>query len=128
MDLYTKQDSQVEKRAWLWGPHGTEPGTNPSIELDLAQFPAATYTNGYVPSGTVVTKLGDGRYGAYTPGGAAPAGLLFSSVTVKDGKVTSPNAALYVHGFVNPALLPFTSGPGSLDAAAREALSQIHFE
>ena len=60
---------QVEKRGWLWGTHGTEPGTNPTITLDFTNggFVAGThYPNGYVPSGTVLGKITDsGKYGVY---------------------------------------------------------------
>ena len=48
----------TDSRAWLWGPHGTEPGTTPSIVLDISSFTAAThYPNGQIPSGTVLGKI-----------------------------------------------------------------------
>jgi hypothetical protein len=59
---------QVEKRDWLLSPHGTDPGTNPVIVLDVSAFtPAVHYPNGYIPSGTNLAKItASGLYGPYT--------------------------------------------------------------
>lgn len=59
---------QVEKRDWLLSPHGTGPGTNPSIVLDVSAFTANIYyPNGYIPSGTALAKItASGLYGPYT--------------------------------------------------------------
>lgn len=58
---------QVEKRAWLLSPHGTDPGTTPSITLDISAFtPAVHYPNGYIPSGCPLGKItASGLYGPY---------------------------------------------------------------
>ena len=79
----------TDSRAWLWGPHGTEPGTTPSIVLDISSFTAAThYPNGQIPSGTVLGKItASGLYGPYdnaaTDGRQTAAGILFSFVVPK---------------------------------------------
>jgi hypothetical protein len=59
---------QVVKRAWLLSPHGTDPGTTPSITLDVSAFTAAVhYPNGYIPSGTPLGKItATGLYGPYS--------------------------------------------------------------
>lgn len=58
---------QVEKRSWLLSQHGTDPGTTPSITLDVSAFTAALhYPDGYIPSGTALSKLTNGLYGPYT--------------------------------------------------------------
>lgn len=59
---------QVEKRSWLLGTHGTGPGDNPSITLDVSAFTAGVhYPNGYIPSGTNLAKItATGLYGPYT--------------------------------------------------------------
>lgn len=59
---------QVEKRAWLLSPHGTDPGTTPSITLDVSAFTAGVhYPNGYIPSGTPLGKItATGLYGPYS--------------------------------------------------------------
>ena len=126
---------QSEKRGWLWGEHGTEPGCNPSISLDFAagsNVAATKYTNWYVPSGTVLGKItATGKYGAYDPAAAdgrqKAAGLLFGSVKVPASTSTVVGAALFVHGFVNPKRLPFQTGVGSADAAAQTALNLIYW-
>ena len=126
---------QVEKRGWLWGEHGTEPGANPSITLDFANggFVAGThYPNGYVPSGTVLGKItASGKYGVYDSGAAdgrqTAAGLLFSSVKAPTSTATPVGAALFVHGFVDPARCPFTSGTGAPLTAAKTSLNLIYW-
>lgn len=63
----TKTEYQVENRSWLLGPHGTEPGTTPSVTLDIATFVEAThYPNGFLPSGLPVGRItASGLYGLY---------------------------------------------------------------
>ena len=58
---------QVEKRSWLLGPHGTGPGDNPSITLDVSAFTAGVhYPNGFIPSGTPLARItASGLYGPY---------------------------------------------------------------
>jgi hypothetical protein len=128
--------SQAEKRSWLLSPHGTDASTTPSVTLDPTKFVAGThYANGYIPSGTVVSQVtATGLYGPYdgtaTDGReittSGRIGILFGSLPVRAG-ATKIGGAVVVHGFVNPAKLPFQSGTGSLTAAARTALPLIHF-
>lgn len=123
---------QAENRSWLLGPHGTEPGTTPSITLDLSLFTKAThFPNDFIPSGIILGKVtATGLFGPYD--GAALDGretakcILFGSLGVKTG-ATRVGAAGVIHGFVNPDKLPLQAGTGSLDAAARTELSLIHF-
>lgn len=59
---------QVEDRSWLLGTHGTDPGSNPSITLDISTFTEAThYPNGYIPSGMPLGEITatPGVYGPY---------------------------------------------------------------
>lgn len=57
----------VDDRSWDLSPHGSEPGTTPSITLDVSAFTAAThYPDGYIPSGTPLGKItATGLYGPY---------------------------------------------------------------
>lgn len=127
---------QVEKRGWLWGTHGTEPGTNPTITLDFANggFVAGThYANGYVPSGTVLGKItATGKYGVYDSAAAdgrqTAAGLLFDAIPAPASTATPVGAALFVHGFVDPLRLPFQAGTGSASAAAQTSLNMIYWK
>lgn len=59
---------QVEKRSWLLSPHGTDPGTNPSITLDISAFTSTVhYPNGYIPSGCPLAKItATNLYGPYS--------------------------------------------------------------
>lgn len=122
--------SHVENRSWLLSQHGTEPGTTPSVTLDVPKF-AGLHPNGFIPSGIVLGKITASKlYAPYdsaaTDGSEVAAGLLFGSLAVREGSVKIGGAAV-VHGFVNPAKLPLATGKGSLSAAARTALNLIHF-
>lgn len=64
---------QVEDKSWLLSQHGTGPGMTPSATLDISAFTSGThYPNGYIPSGTALSKItgagaGDvGKYGPYS--------------------------------------------------------------
>lgn len=122
---------QAENRSWLLGPAGTEPGDNPAVTLDVSKFTAGThYPNGFIPSGTVLGKItSGGKYGPYDPtasdGRQSAAEILFGSLTVNGATVL---AGAGVHkGEVDPSKLPFPSGTGSLDAAARQQLYLVRF-
>lgn len=127
---------QAEDRSWLLSPHGTDPGTTPSVTLDVSKFTAGThYPNGYVPSGTVISKVtATGLWGPYDAAANdgreivddTRVGILYGSLPIRTGS-TKVGGARVVHGFVNPAKLPFQSGTGSLGAAAKTALRLIHF-
>lgn len=57
---------QVEDRSWLLSPHGTDPGTTPTITLDVSGFTAEThYPNGFIPSGIPLAKIA--ASGLYIP-------------------------------------------------------------
>jgi hypothetical protein len=63
---------QVENRSWLLSPHGTDPGTTPSITLDISAFTAGThYPDGYIMSGEPLAELGSGLYAPYAAAGAS---------------------------------------------------------
>jgi hypothetical protein len=126
--------SQVENRSWLLGQHGTDPGTTPSVTLDLALF-SALATNGYVPSGTAIAKVtATGLWGpadsTATDGRQTwndeTVGILFGTISIRTG-ATKAGGARVVHGFVNPAKLPFATGAGAATTAVRTALRLIHF-
>lgn len=123
---------QVEDRSWLLSEHGTDPGTTPSITLDVSAFTAGThYPNGYIKSGTPLGKItATGLYGPYdnaaVDGRQTAEGLLFSSVKVPNPADTTVDVggAMVVHGFVKLSRLP--AAP-VLDAAGQADLKLIHF-
>lgn len=118
---------QVEDRSWLLSPHGTDPGTTPSVTLDVSAFTEGThYPNGYLPSGLVVGVItASGLYGPYDNGAAdgieTAAGILFSAVKVPSGG-GDPGGAILVHGFVDADKLPI-----AIDSAGVADLPLIHF-
>lgn len=122
---------QSENRSWLRGPHGTEPGANASITLDIPAF-AGLHPNGFVPSGIVVGKItATKKYGPYDPaatdGTETAAGFLFGSLPIQDG-ATVVGGALVNHAYVNADKLPIKTGKGALDADARADLTNTIFE
>ncbi len=121
--MVTSTGYQVEKRSWLLGPHGTEPGTNRGITVDASLFTAAThYPNGYLPSGTALSPAG----GPYSGTGAC-AGLLFSSVRLPSA-TSKVGGATVTHGYVNTNKLPFSGATtGALGAGGVAALPLIVF-
>lgn len=122
---------QSENRAWLRGPHGTDPGANANITLDIPAF-AGTHPNGFIPSGIVVGKItATEKFGPYDPaasdGTETAAGFLFGSLSV-DAGATVVGGALVNHAYVNADKLPIQTGKGALDAAARADLTHILFD
>jgi hypothetical protein len=129
---------QVEDRSWLLSPHGTDPGTTPTVTLDVSAFTAAThYPNGFFPSGILLAPItASGLYGPYDDslanGQQVAGGILFSTVKVPNTSVLTIDvgAAMLVHGFVKIARLPIANGAtgrGYYDAAAAVDLKLIHF-
>jgi hypothetical protein len=116
---------QVENRSWLLSAHGTDPGANPSVTLDVSKFTAGThYPNGYIPSGIALGKVtATGLYGPYdgaaSDGRETASGLLFSTLGVRTG-ATKIGGALVIHGFVKESKLPF-----AIDTAGKADLKDI---
>lgn len=128
---------QVEKRAWYLGTADL-PGWTESIGIDVSAFNAAHYTNGYIPSGTVLGKItATGKAGPYLAGASdgreTAVGFLFSSVRIPDlTDLTKDTAGAILVAFapISVAKLPFTSSTtsgGFLDTAGRADLPLIHF-
>lgn len=86
---------QVENRSWLLSPHGTDPGTTPSITLDVSGFTAGThYPNGYIMSGEPLARTAGGLYIPYVDA-TSEAGTLTRTSTggdirlIIDGETTA---------------------------------------
>lgn len=123
---------QGENRAWLQSQAGVGPGETPSVTLDLALFTGAThYPNGFIPSGIVLGKTSDGKYGPYDPAAAdgrkQAAGHLFGSLTVAAPTGVVGGALVRTNATIDPARLPIASGTGALDDAARLALYGVTY-
>lgn len=133
------QTFNPDNRIWLLDDHGTE--VMPGIAIDLTKFTAGQhYVNGFIPSGCVVGLLASGGKGApylaaNSDGSQTAVGLTFNPIPVyapgTTTLLTNVSVPLLIHGFVNPATLPFTSGNaaagGYLDTAAKTALKNIMF-
>ena len=124
-------DLVAEKRGWLRGMHGTDPGSNPSVTLDLSLF-GDLHPDGFIPSGTVVAKVtASGLCGPYddaaTDGREVAYGLLFNSENVATGQTRGVNAVVR-HGNVDATRLPWEEGAGSFDDGAKADLPLIDWK
>lgn len=108
---------QVENRAWLLSQHGTDPGTTPSVMLDISAFtPSVHYPNGFIPSGTPLAKItSSGLYGPYSVTDEV------QTITLGGSGLTS--YTLTYSGQTTAAILP-TATAADVQAAL-EALSNI---
>lgn len=118
----------VEDRSWLGSRDGTE--FTESITLDVSAFTAEThYPDGYIPSGTVLSKLGSGLYGPYSAATSeaqtvtitgTPAGgsftLTFDGATTGtiayNAAAAAVLAALNALPNITPGDVTVTGGPG----------------
>lgn len=119
---------QTEKRGWLLGLEGTKPGDNPTATLDVSAFTAGThYPNGYIPSGTCVSRLASGLWGPFNAAEASGIhGILFGSVTPPDlTDLTKDVAGAVVRNNANVDYNRLPAGGRPTIAALRTALPLI---
>lgn len=132
LQIVSKTYNPAEDHSWLGSAHGTVECD--SITLDAALL-VAIFTDGFVPSGTVLGKVtATGRYARYddaaTNGLEVAAGHLFNSQDLTNGgqvavaSAANAAAALYWHGEVVESKLPTNHG---LDAAAKADLKHIRY-
>jgi hypothetical protein len=127
----TTTSYQSEDRRWLLGLEGTRGGDNPSATLDVSAFTAGThYPNGFIPSGTMVSRLAGGLWGPFDAAAASGEhGIVFASTTVPNPADTTQDVATALvrnNANVDYNKLP-AGGRGTL-AQARTALPRIQFD
>ena len=116
---------QVDDHSWLGSAHGVDSTETITLDLSAGGFVSGThYPNGYIPSGTKLAKItASGKYGLYddaaVDGRQTLVGFLLGGVPVPSG-ATSLGAAMYTHGKVREANLPFTvDAAGKTDVTGR---------
>lgn len=122
---------QTEKRNWLLGLQGVQGGDNPSATLDVSAFTAGThYPNGYIPSGTLVSRLASGLWGPFDNAAASGEhGILFGSVTIPNlADLTQDVAGALVRNNANVDFNKLPAGGRPTLAIARTALPRIQFD
>lgn len=116
---------------------GLTGGTSPSVSVATTTAGVTGhYPNGYIPAGIAVGKVtATGLFGPYddtaSDGRQVFYGLTFNDVTAvrANGSVAAKvGTGAFVRGSVTTAKLPFQSGPGSVDAAAKADAPTIRFE
>lgn len=112
-------------------------GGTPSIAMATTTGGATGhYPNGYIPAGIAVGKVtATGLFGPYddtaSDGRQVCYGLTFNDVTAvrANGSVAATvGTGAFVRGAVTTSKLPFQSGPGSIDSAAKADLPTVRFE
>jgi hypothetical protein len=113
---------QSESRPWLLGLEGTKPGDNPTATLDISAFTAGThYPNGYIPNGTVVSRLVSGLWGPFDNAAASGEhGILFGSITIPNLADLTQDAA--------GALVRLPTGGRPTLAQAKTQMPHIRFD
>jgi hypothetical protein len=113
-------------------------GSSPAVAVVTATpGQPAPYVNGFIPSGTVIGLVtATGLFGPYTSGASdgtqTAYGLTYGDVRVirQNGSVATKvgTGAVVYDAAVSVSKLPFQTGPGSIDSAAKTALAQLRFE
>jgi hypothetical protein len=122
---------QAEKRGWLLGLEGTAPGDNPTATLDVSAFTAGThYPNGYIPSGTVVSRLASGLWGPFDNVAASGEhGILFGSVTIPNlADLTQDVAGALVRNNANVDFNRLPAGGKPTLTQCRTQMPRIQFD
>jgi hypothetical protein len=120
----TTQSYALDNNSWLGSAHGTEATESITLDSDAGFVAGTHYPNGFLPSGTPLGKVtASGKYGLYDDaagdGRNTLVGFLFGGVPIKS-TTSDPGAALFVHGKVREANLPFAvDAAGKADVATR---------
>ena len=126
MDLTVRSETLSSgNQTWLGSAHGTDNGR--SITLDTSTFtPATHYPNGYLPSGTPISRItATSKYGLYdnaTAGGQdVLSGFLLTDIAMPTVNTIDPQGALFEHGVVIEANLPYAlaDASGKTDVGTR---------
>lgn len=124
----TSTSYQVEKRDWLLSLAGVMSGQTPTATLDVSAFTAGThYPNGYIPSGTAVSKLASGLWGPFNAAEASGEhGLIISSTKVPNPADTTQDVGVGL--VVTGASIDHNKLPSTKPtlAALRTALPQCY--
>lgn len=119
---------RAPSRLWLAGEHGADAPLH--VPYDFTTFSHENFSAGYIPNGTILGKITASKlFGPYDPaatdGRETAAAIAFNDDLIPDDKTRVVTGAAVRHCGVVVSGLPFKSGPGSLDAAARAALAGV---
>lgn len=128
----TSRSRRAPSRMWLASPQGTEEPKH--AVLDFTKFNHANFTaTGDIRNGCVLGLItATGKYGPYEPGATdgrqKAAGFVFNDNAIPaDAANAVVTDAFLERCSVRVSGLPYKTGPGSLDAAARTALTHAVF-
>lgn len=123
---------RAPSRMWLGSPQGTEEPKH--AVLDFTLFTHANFTTtGTIANGCVIGQVtATGKYGPYDPaatdGRQTAAGFVFNDNPIPVNAATAVVTDAFLERCsVRVSGLPYKSGPGALDAAARKALTHVVF-
>lgn len=120
----------AEDRSWTIGEHGFDMTEN--APLDFTLFTHANFADGVIKSGCALGKVtATDKYGPYdnaaTDGRETAVGMLFNTTSIPANKATVATDAILTHFLCRAARLPYPTGAGAVDAAARADLRLVRF-
>lgn len=127
---YTSGGVVAEDHSWTIGEWRN--GATDNAPLDYALFTGTNFDTGIIKSGCVLGKVtASGKYGPYDPaagdGRNVAVGMLFNTTRIPADRTRVASDAVLIEFTCNPKRLPYQTGLGSLDAAARTALRHTIF-
>lgn len=109
-----------EDRSWTRG----DGWWSRNVPIDWATFTGPNFTDGTVRSGCLIAVGADGKGCPYETG-KTPVGYLASSAVIPADKTRPGTAGVFTHLQVVTARLPYKTGAGAPDQAAKAALPLI---
>ena len=118
----------TEDRSWTIGHHMTT--TN--APLDFSLFTGANFADGMIKSGCVLGRVtATGKHGPYEAGASdgrqTSVGHLVNTSKIPADVTVVATDAILAHGQVRQGRLPYESGLGALDDAAKADLPGVEY-
>ena len=113
----------AEDRSWTIG----DKWTSRNVPLDYTKFTHANFADGIIKSGCLIALDATTGKGEPYKAGLTPIGHLVNTTRIPEDKTTVASDAVFSLLQVREDRLPYKSGDGSVDAAAKTALARIEY-
>lgn len=98
-----------------------------NVPLDFSKFTHANFENGVIKSGCLIALDAATGNGEPYSAGKTPIGHLANTTRIPQDRSTVASDAVFTLLQVRESRLPYQSGDGAVDAAAKTALSRIEY-
>lgn len=120
----------ADDKSWLIGEW--QNGDQENVPLDFTKFTGTNFADGYIKSGCVVGMVtATKKFGPYdagaTDGRQTPLYHLINTTKIPANTATVATDAGVWDVMVRQVRLPYPSGPGSIDAAGKTAMSNVRY-